>query len=242
MRYLRTCLGLLAAFSGLGFVSAQTSLSLSLTTSTVSVTTTTRSGGQSTQIITAVPTTFNVTYTYTSTPTSTSSEAASETATPTPTPEPIVLDTKLDPAFGVLGALLILTGLPSAFWGHKNRWYAVLFLHRVPPADIIFKDLFLPHWFLHTFSGVHRAYSEIRGPTCCQPSQQDSPRNVRLSLGNCRYCRRRHRYFLLESFSVLYRCMGRYAFNTLLDAVRFLIAHRFCFRPVDTVLSQWRHN
>ncbi|KAJ3563210.1 hypothetical protein NP233_g9088 [Leucocoprinus birnbaumii] len=28
----------------------------------------------------------------------------------------------VDPGFGVLGAILILTGLPSAFWGHKNRW------------------------------------------------------------------------------------------------------------------------
>jgi hypothetical protein len=32
-------------------------------------------------------------------------------------------DTVVDPAFAVLGVILILTGLPSAFWGHKNRWY-----------------------------------------------------------------------------------------------------------------------
>ncbi|KAL0578736.1 hypothetical protein V5O48_003292 [Marasmius crinis-equi] len=67
---------------------------------------------------TVVPTSANVTVTIT--PTS-SSATASETSA-TPTPEPVVLDTKLDPAFGVLGAILILTGLPSAFWGHKNRW------------------------------------------------------------------------------------------------------------------------
>ncbi|KAG6334494.1 hypothetical protein ID866_4589, partial [Astraeus odoratus] len=44
------------------------------------------------------------------------------TATSTPTQTPIALDTRITPAFGVLGAILILTGLPSAFWGHKNRW------------------------------------------------------------------------------------------------------------------------
>jgi hypothetical protein len=33
-----------------------------------------------------------------------------------------MLDTRITPAFGVLGAILIITGLPSAFWGHKNRW------------------------------------------------------------------------------------------------------------------------
>ncbi|EIW86823.1 hypothetical protein CONPUDRAFT_148869 [Coniophora puteana RWD-64-598 SS2] len=52
--------------------------------------------------------------------TSTLSSPTSTTASTTPTP--IVLDTRITPAFGVLGAILILTGLPSAFWGHKNRW------------------------------------------------------------------------------------------------------------------------
>lgn len=64
-------------------------------------------------IATVVPTTYNVTSTFAS-PTATSSA--------TPTPTPIVLATKITPAFGVLGAVLVLTGLPSAFWGHKNRW------------------------------------------------------------------------------------------------------------------------
>ncbi|KAI5123774.1 hypothetical protein M0805_000363 [Coniferiporia weirii] len=45
---------------------------------------------------------------------STSSSSASAT--------PFALDTKIDPGFGVLGAILIITGLPSTFWGHKNRW------------------------------------------------------------------------------------------------------------------------
>ncbi|KAF4605111.1 hypothetical protein EYR40_003894 [Pleurotus pulmonarius] len=92
------------------------SLSLSLTTSTATVITTTRSAGQNVPITSMSATVLNVTYTIT--PTATSS-AAAETS---PTPEPIVLDTRVDPAFGVLGAILIITGLPSAFWGHKNRW------------------------------------------------------------------------------------------------------------------------
>jgi hypothetical protein len=64
---------------------------------------------------------FNVSVT--ATPTSSSStSSASSSASASATANPAVLQTKLDPAFGVLGAILILTGLPSAFWGHKNRW------------------------------------------------------------------------------------------------------------------------
>jgi hypothetical protein len=81
-----------------------------LTTSLATITTLSRSGDVNVQITTAVPTVLNVTTTIMS----------SNTASATPAP--IVLETKLDPAFGVLGALLILSGLPSAFWGHKNRW------------------------------------------------------------------------------------------------------------------------
>ncbi|KAG6878656.1 hypothetical protein C0993_001179 [Termitomyces sp. T159_Od127] len=100
------------------------SLSLSLTTANVTSTLSTRTQNQNTLITTVLPTTFNVTRTISSTSSSVSSSAssASSSASASPTPSPIVLDTKLDPAFGVLGALLIITGLPSAFWGHKNRW------------------------------------------------------------------------------------------------------------------------
>ncbi|KAL4069700.1 hypothetical protein V8B97DRAFT_1872268 [Scleroderma yunnanense] len=70
-----------------------------------------QSGTQNVTISTVVPTTYNTT-----------STISSPTATSTSTPTPIVLDTRITPAFSVLGALLILTGLPSAFWGHKNRW------------------------------------------------------------------------------------------------------------------------
>ena len=35
-------------------------------------------------------------------------------------------DTRVTPAFAVLGVILVLTGIPSAFWGHKNRWSACM--------------------------------------------------------------------------------------------------------------------
>ena len=92
--------------------------SLSLTTSNTTVTTTSRSGNRDFTITTVVPTTFNVTIT--PSPTKTSASAAS--ATTSQPPDYTKLDTHIDPAFGVLGAVLILTGLPSAFLGHKNRW------------------------------------------------------------------------------------------------------------------------
>lgn len=34
----------------------------------------------------------------------------------------VSLSTHIDGAFGTLGAILILTGIPNAFLGHKNRW------------------------------------------------------------------------------------------------------------------------
>ncbi|GBE77820.1 predicted protein [Sparassis crispa] len=124
------------AFSLLAVVSAQNSSSpssqasssapssstpsLSLTTSSVTITTTLQSGSLSIPLTTVIPTVYNVTVTpnaTSSTPTNTTSSSSS-----TPSATPIVLDTKIDPGFGVLGALLILTGLPSAFLGHKNRW------------------------------------------------------------------------------------------------------------------------
>ncbi|KAJ7293471.1 hypothetical protein C8J57DRAFT_1429272 [Mycena rebaudengoi] len=94
----------------------QDSLSLSRTTSlTTSVT---RSGSRTfSTVLTSV---FDVTVTISHAPSSTSS---SPSASPSPSgPPSTILDTKLDPAFGVLGAILIITGVPSAFFGHKNRW------------------------------------------------------------------------------------------------------------------------
>ncbi|KAI0639700.1 hypothetical protein C8Q77DRAFT_1045482 [Trametes polyzona] len=97
------------------------SVSLSLTTSSTTITTTIRSGNQNIPTATVVPTVFNVTVTPTQSVASTTS-SAEPSATSSAAPDYTKLDTHLDPGFGVLGALLILTGLPSAFLGHKNRW------------------------------------------------------------------------------------------------------------------------
>ncbi|KAG8936521.1 hypothetical protein FRC02_001487 [Tulasnella sp. 418] len=123
---------LLIASYALGTVHAQdttggapsqslTSSSFTFTDISTTVTTTlspsnTRSRGTPTILTTAI----RSSYALSQSPTTTAS-AANATQT-SQEPEPIHLDTKIDPAFGVLGALLILTGLPSAFWGHKNRW------------------------------------------------------------------------------------------------------------------------
>ncbi|KAL7285123.1 hypothetical protein ACG7TL_000215 [Trametes sanguinea] len=96
------------------------SASLSLTTSFTTVTTTIHSGNQNIPISTVIPVVFNVTVTPSASASSTSS--AQPSATTSAAPDYSKLDTHLDPGFGVLGALLILTGLPSAFLGHKNRW------------------------------------------------------------------------------------------------------------------------
>ncbi|TRM60275.1 hypothetical protein BD626DRAFT_572045 [Schizophyllum amplum] len=90
--------------------------SLSRTTSVTTITTSTRSGGD------VVQTTFVSSSVYSVTVSATSSASATPSATESPNADNTFLDTKIDPAFGVLGALLILTGLPSTFWGHKNRW------------------------------------------------------------------------------------------------------------------------
>ncbi|KAH9064112.1 hypothetical protein EDB87DRAFT_1373867 [Lactarius vividus] len=90
-------------------------------TSSFTTTTITSSGTQTLSLVTVLPTIFNVTLTIATTPTSTTNASASTSST-SPSASPIVLATKIDPAFGVLGTVLILTGLPSAFLGHKNRW------------------------------------------------------------------------------------------------------------------------
>ncbi|KAF7320086.1 DUF4203 domain-containing protein [Mycena kentingensis (nom. inval.)] len=104
----------------LGAVAAQStsqpSPSVSLSLSTSSFTSVSRSGSVS--VSTILPTVVNVTIMPTSA-SAASSASASASASAGPN---IVLATKLDPAFGVLGAILILTGVPSAFFGHKNRW------------------------------------------------------------------------------------------------------------------------
>ncbi|PIL31664.1 hypothetical protein GSI_06367 [Ganoderma sinense ZZ0214-1] len=105
------------------------SVSLSLTTGSMTITTTTRSGNNNVPVTTVVPTTFNVTLTPSPTSTeSSSTSAAAASATTSAPPDYTQLDTHLDAGFGVLGAILILTGLPSAFLGHKNRWSSIFLI------------------------------------------------------------------------------------------------------------------
>jgi len=102
-------LALLLLFGLAVLVSAQSSTptpSYSLSAGSITVTSTTTSNRQTVTFTTVLPTTYSVLV----------------TPTPTPSPAPIVLDTVIDPGFGVLGAILILSGIPSAFLGHKNRW------------------------------------------------------------------------------------------------------------------------
>ncbi|CBQ67596.1 conserved hypothetical protein [Sporisorium reilianum SRZ2] len=75
-------------------------------------------------VTTAIP----VTSTATSASASSSAPAPSATANSTAplsqasTNNALPLHTIIDPAFGVLGAILIGMGLPMAFYGHRNRW------------------------------------------------------------------------------------------------------------------------
>ncbi|KAG9006291.1 hypothetical protein FRB93_008780 [Tulasnella sp. JGI-2019a] len=86
--------------------------------STLSLTVAQSSGRSSVVTAVVVEITSSFAVTYTPTPT-----AILSSATPTSTQPPSIhLDTKVNAAWGVAGALLILTGLPMAFWGHKNRW------------------------------------------------------------------------------------------------------------------------
>ena len=98
-------------------VQAQNSTSTTTFTTSVPVSTisTSRSG---TNVIT-VPTSTMFTAT---TVVSQVITSVSPTAVNSPLNQTL-LATVIGPAFGVLGALLIITGLPSVFWGHRNRWY-----------------------------------------------------------------------------------------------------------------------
>lgn len=111
-----------------------------ISTAVVSTITTTLSSGQSLPtsltalasssgsvyyipVLTAIPVSANATSTIaasTAAPSATGNATASALDKPTNTSLP--LRTIIDPAFGVLGAILIVTGLPMGFYGHRNRW------------------------------------------------------------------------------------------------------------------------
>jgi hypothetical protein len=69
-----------------------------------------------------------------------------------------VLATKLDPAFGVLGAVLIITGVPSAFFGHKNRQVQLVGTRREITLGQM--DFVLFNRILHPLSRLFRAHSQ----------------------------------------------------------------------------------
>ncbi|KAI0320363.1 hypothetical protein OF83DRAFT_1053207 [Amylostereum chailletii] len=131
------------------------------TSTNVPITFSTRSGNQNIPLTTSVQTALNLTSTLTPTSTSAASisPSASASASASATPAPITLDTTLDPAFGVLGALLILTGLPSAFLGHKNRWTS-FFLIGFYSLSLVCIVLILKFGVL---DAVHPPSSTLRG-------------------------------------------------------------------------------
>jgi hypothetical protein len=111
-------------------------------TSSITSTSLSSTGSQTLAIVTVIPTVYNVTLTI-APPTSTASSSANASASATHTPSPTVLATKIDPAFGVLGSVLILTGLPSAFLGHKNRWSVhTLAVHRQLSLSVLGRPSF----------------------------------------------------------------------------------------------------
>ena len=116
------------------------STALPASTTVISTITTTLSSGQSLPtsltslassngsvyyipVITAVPVLNNTTPTNASSaaaPSATGNATAS--ALDKPANASLPLRTIIDPAFGVLGAIFIITGLPMGFYGHRNRW------------------------------------------------------------------------------------------------------------------------
>lgn len=199
--------------------SSSSATSLSVTSSSFTSTITTTSNSQATTITTVIAT--NVTLTPTASTTTASASETSASATP------IVLDTRIDPAYGVLGAVLIITGLPSAFWGHKNRWYVAeslvismsyfflltarhLFIK--PPLPFIFpiyQVILLLDRLLYLRVSYPCPHPEIWSTRSCQSSECKNPRCFRFGLFNRwnrgRWCR----YLLLAAVQVLYRSLGR---------------------------------
>ncbi|KAG1757686.1 hypothetical protein EDB19DRAFT_1935381 [Suillus lakei] len=106
---------LTTASSGTPSPTVSANVTTFLTTSSYTLTSVSHSGNIATTITTVLPTVYNATSTI-------QANSSTPTSSASPTPTPIVLATRITPAFGVLGAILIITGLPSAFWGHKNRW------------------------------------------------------------------------------------------------------------------------
>ncbi|KAG8852277.1 hypothetical protein FRB91_006717 [Serendipita sp. 411] len=109
--------------------------------------------------VTVVPSTiFTATNIMSAIPTAT----ASATALPTP----VTLHTTIGPAFSVLGAFLILTGLPSAFWGHKNRWTS-FFLIGFYTLAVVCLSLILRFGVLQAINPPNETLKGLFVLSCC---------------------------------------------------------------------------
>ncbi|CDU23805.1 uncharacterized protein SPSC_02434 [Sporisorium scitamineum] len=75
-------------------------------------------------VTTAIPVISNATSASASSsaPAATTTANATASASQTSADNALPLHTIIDPAFGVLGVILIIVGLPMAFYGHRNRW------------------------------------------------------------------------------------------------------------------------
>jgi hypothetical protein len=123
--------------SGSAGTSTTTPQSSSFTISVVNVTATivrpissgSRTLTRSTTVVTTFSSTESIYLTPSSTLTTTSSTTTSASPSATTARAPTIhLNTKVDGAFAVLGVVLVLTGLPTAFMGHKNRWSSFFLL------------------------------------------------------------------------------------------------------------------
>lgn len=188
-------------------------LTVFLVTTSYTTTSVSHSGTQDIPFTTVVPTVYNATSTL---PTPTPSTSSS------PSPTPIVLATEITPAFGVLGGILILTGLPSAFWGHKNRWYTVPSSYTSSRSVLVFQDFLLPHRILYPVSRLLRSHRQIWHPPSSEHTEQNATRHVCARLFRSRYNGRWLYHLLLEGHQILHWGLGRF---------------RLWF--VDTVLQRW---
>jgi hypothetical protein len=208
--------------SSLSTPSSTISLSISTATSVSNLV----SGSLTVQVSSVFPVTYTYPLSHSSTTTPTPTAPASEASSPAQ----IRLDTKLDPGFGVLGAILILTGIPSAFLGHKNRWCASTFNYHVTDRVFIHstlasQDFILPDWLLHSSTSVPRAYPQIWCVGPGAPTKHNPQRSLRSGMRCRRRCWWCHHHLLLEAVEVPHRRMGWLR-----------------TRPIRPMLPKWRTN
>jgi hypothetical protein len=112
---------------------------------------------------------------------------SSTVSTPAPTssaesarPTTLNLDTGIDGATGVLGGLLILSGLPVCFFGSRNRWSVSSSPSRRKPLFLFLtigrlQDFLLFHRLLRSCSRLPRPHNPLWGPKPDKPSLNQGP-------------------------------------------------------------------